>query len=87
MYHSLFIHIPTEGHLGLPDFGIYDRSGHKHSDYITEIKTINNNSIVGSGNLSIQENVQSDWDESDSTAQSYIQNKPNVSTIIFRTWS
>lgn len=32
MYHSLFIHIPTEGHLGLPDFGIYDRSGHKHSD-------------------------------------------------------
>ena len=79
---------PTAGNFAylLADGTIGD-SGHKHSDYITEIKTINNNSIVGSGNLSIQENVQSDWDESDSTAQSYIQNKPNVSTIIFRTWS
>lgn len=45
----------------------------------TNIKTINNESILGSGNLSIPTgdvNVQSDWNQTDTTADDYIKNKP-----------
>ena len=51
---------PTEGNFAALDSnGNLIDSGHKHSDYQpklvsgTNIKTINNNSIVGSGNLSV----------------------------------
>ena len=48
----------------------------------TNIKTINNESILGSGNISISGGgVQSDWDESDTTDPSYIQNKPDLSVF------
>ncbi len=47
----------------------------------TNIKTINNQSILGEGNINIQipEQEQADWTETDSTAYSYIQNKPDLS--------
>lgn len=50
----------------------------------TNIKTINNQSILGSGNITIQggsENVQADWDQTDSTADDYIKNKPTIPTV------
>ena len=44
------------------------------------IKSINNMSILGSGNLQIStEQEQADWDENDSTSLAYIQNKPDLS--------
>jgi len=47
----------------------------------TNIKTINNESILGSGNINISGGVQSDWDEADTTDPSYIQNKPDLSVF------
>ena len=47
----------------------------------TNIKTINNQSLLGSGNIDIQgggTQVQSDWNQTDSSAVDYIQNKPYV---------
>ena len=46
------------------------------------IKTVNNQSILGSGNIDIQvSQVQSDWTETDTSDPSYIQNKPNLATV------
>lgn len=45
------------------------------------IKTINNTSLLGSGNINIPSgdtNVQSDWNQSDSTADDFIKNKPTI---------
>ena len=51
----------------------------------TNIKTINNESILGSGNITIQggsgSQVQSDWNQSDNTAVDYIKNKPTIPVI------
>lgn len=51
----------------------------------TNIKTINGNSILGSGDITIQggggSQVQSNWNETDTTSMAYIQNKPNLSTV------
>lgn len=48
----------------------------------TNIKTINNTSLLGSGNISISgggsNQVQSDWNESDTNSKAYIQNKPTI---------
>ena len=43
----------------------------------TNIKTVNNQSLLGSGNISITQ-AQSDWDQSDNTAADYIKNKPTI---------
>ena len=43
----------------------------------TNIKTINNQSILGSGNLSIAQ-VQSDWNQDNTGAADYIKNKPTI---------
>ena len=43
----------------------------------TNIKTVNNQSLLGSGNISITQ-AQSDWNQSDSTAADYIKNKPTI---------
>lgn len=50
----------------------------------SNIKTINNQSILGTGNINIEipEQVQSDWNETNSTNPAYIQNKPNLSTYV-----
>ena len=49
----------------------------------TNIKTINNQSIIGSGNIEIQggggEQQQADWNQTDTTAVDYIKNKPDLS--------
>ena len=52
----------------------------------TNIKTINNESILGEGNIEIQggggEQQQADWNQTDDTAVDYIKNKPtNVSAF------
>lgn len=47
----------------------------------TNIKTINGQSVLGEGNLEIQEgetNVQSDWNETDTNSDAYIKNKPTI---------
>ena len=50
----------------------------------TNIKTINNESILGSGNITIQgggTQQQVDWNQSDSAAVDYIKNKPTIPTV------
>ena len=52
----------------------------------TNVKTINNESILGEGNIEIQggagEQQQADWNQTDTTAVDYIKNKPtNVSAF------
>lgn len=51
----------------------------------TNIKTINNESILGGGNITIQggsgSQVQSDWNQTDSTADDFIKNKPTIPTV------
>ena len=50
----------------------------------SNIKTINNLSLLGSGNIEIQgggDQVQSDWTQTDTTDPSYIKNKPNLSQV------
>ena len=47
----------------------------------TNIKTINNQSLLGSGNITIEgggSSVQSDWNQTDDTADDYIKNKPTI---------
>ena len=48
----------------------------------TNIKTINNQSLLGSGNIDIQggggTQVQSDWEETDTDDPAYIKNKPTI---------
>lgn len=48
----------------------------------TNIKTINNQSILGPGNIEIQDGgVQSDWNETDTTNPAYIKNKPIIPDV------
>lgn len=46
----------------------------------TNIKTVNNQSIIGSGNIDIQfTQTQADWNETDTTSSAFIKNKPDLS--------
>lgn len=47
------------------------------------VKTINNESLLGSGNINIQGGggVQSDWNVSDTSSMAYIKNKPTIPTV------
>lgn len=50
----------------------------------TNIKTVNGNSILGSGNIEISSGgtqVQSDWTEADTASMAYIQHKPSLATV------
>ena len=51
----------------------------------TNIKTINNESILGEGNIEIQggggEQQQADWNQTDTTAVDYIKNKPTIPVV------
>lgn len=50
----------------------------------TNIKTINNQSILGSGNIEVGgggTSVQSNWTETDTSSAAYILNKPALSTV------
>lgn len=46
----------------------------------TNIKTINNESLLGSGNIHIEgtEQLQADWTQTDTSAKDYIKNKPTI---------
>lgn len=64
----------------------YDKFKHRFQPKLisgVNIKTINEESIIGSGNIIIGDGgsaVQSDWNESDTNSKAYIQNKPVVPT-------
>lgn len=50
----------------------------------TNIKTINGNSLLGSGDITISgsgNQLQSDWNETDTTSPAYIANKPNINVL------
>lgn len=50
----------------------------------TNIKTINGQSILGSGNIEVQGSgvqVQANWNETDDTSPAYIQNKPDIPDV------
>lgn len=50
----------------------------------TNIKTINGQSLLGSGNIEVQGSgtqVQADWNEADDTSPAYIQNKPTIPDV------
>lgn len=50
----------------------------------TTIKTINNESLLGSGNINISggsAQVQSDWTETNTESMAYIQHKPSLATV------
>lgn len=50
----------------------------------TTIKTINNESLLGAGNINISggsAQVQSDWTETDTASMAYIQHKPSLATV------
>ena len=51
----------------------------------TNIKTINNQSLLGSGNIDIQggggSQIQSDWEQTDNTKVDYIKNKPTLADV------
>ena len=53
------------------------------------IKTINNQSLLGSGNIDIQggSQVQSDWNENDPTSYAYILNKPTIPSLVQPNWN
>ena len=68
------------GNMSTSDIGIVIPDVSTKQDTLvsgTNIKTINNQSILGSGNLSITQ-AQSDWNQSDNTAADYIKNKPSI---------
>ena len=63
---------------------LYDSASTIPSGKSANIKTINGNSILGSGNITIEgggSQVQANWNESDSTSAAYIQNKPTIPTV------
>ena len=51
----------------------------------TNIKTINNQSLLGSGNINIQggggSQVQADWNQTDTSEPDYIKNKPTIPDV------
>lgn len=60
-----------------------EQGGGGTTDYndLTNKPSINGVSLTGNkttSDLGIEENVQADWDEADTTAPSYIKNKPNI---------
>ena len=53
----------------------------------SNIKTINGQSLLGAGNITISgggggSGVQSDWNETDMASEAYIRNKPNIPSIV-----
>ena len=47
-----------------------------------KMKTLNEESLVGEGNINLTGNVQGDWNQTDPTADDYINNKPIVPFIV-----
>ena len=76
--------VPTKVSAFQNDAGYINDVSNKQDTLVsgTNIKTINNLSLLGSGNINIQggggSQVQSDWNETDTDAPSYIKNKPTI---------
>lgn len=50
--------------------------------YVKDLKTINGESLKGTGNIEIDcEQVQSDWNQNDSSEKDYIKNKPTIPVV------
>ena len=64
----------------------YDLANGKQAALVsgTNIKTINSQSLLGSGNITVggEDNVQSDWNVTDSTSDAYIKNKPTIPSAV-----
>lgn len=88
----------VSGSIVIPEISVYLSAFVNDAGFITEealagyqevlisgenIKTINNQSILGEGNITIEGGTQeqADWNESDTTAPSYIKNKPTIPTV------
>ena len=71
--------------VGLVDMQEFDEQMQTKQDVLVSsvnIKTINNESILGAGNVTIYaEQMQSDWTQTDITSPDYIKNKPDVDTV------
>ena len=68
------------GNMSTSDIGIVIPDVSTKQDTLvsgTNIKTINSQSILGSGNLSITQ-VQADWNQDNTIAADYIKNKPTI---------
>ena len=65
----------------LPDIPTKTSDLTNDSGYINQLKTINNESLIGTGNITISgggTQVQSDWTETDTTSMAYILHKPQI---------
>lgn len=74
---KLNINAIPDGSIGKDKFTEEVKTQINNSILPDNLKTINGESIVGEGNIAI-ENVQSDWNETDEESLSYIQNKPKI---------
>lgn len=76
--------VPTKVSAFQNDAGYINDVSNKQDKLVsgTNIKTINNQSLLGSGNIDIQggggTQVQSDWNETDTDDPAYIKNKPMI---------
>jgi hypothetical protein len=73
---------------GVKSGGVYTALAGKQATLVsgTNIKTINNQSLLGSGNITIQggsggSGEQSDWNETNTSSLAYIKNKPTIPTV------
>lgn len=72
---------PTSKQDVIPDLSTIRNGATLGATALQEVKTINNQSIVGSGNITIatgENNVQSDWNVTNTTSDAYIKNKPTI---------
>ena len=74
--------------LNKPDMNDYvSKEELNTQSYLTahqDIKTLNGNSLIGTGNIEIKENVKSDWLENNSNASSYVFNKPKINGVLLQ---
>lgn len=76
-------HIGDNGHwfIGDTDTNVIAQGQNGISPELPQFKTINGKEITGEGDITINggsEQVQANWNESDNTQPSYIQNKPTI---------
>ena len=76
---KLNINAIPDGSIGKDKFTEEVKTQINNSILPDNLKTINGESIVGEGNIAI-ENVQSDWNETDTSSLAYIANKPTIPT-------
>ena len=76
---------PTSKQDVIPDLSTIRQGATLGATALQEVKTINNQSIVGSGNITIatgENNVQSDWNVTNTSSDAYIKNKPTIPSAV-----